>query len=101
MQVKYISTTDTARELRKALKDAFPDTRFSVRTDKYAAGASINVEWTDGPTRDEVDPIAHSFECATIDPLTDRRDIHTSEYNGERVCWGADFVITYRTVTPA
>ena len=40
------SLTETAKILRKCLKEAFPGVKFSVRGTR---GGSIRVGWTDGP----------------------------------------------------
>lgn len=38
MSNKYISCKDTAVMMRKALKEAFPGVKFSVRSDVYSGG---------------------------------------------------------------
>jgi hypothetical protein len=67
----YIGSTDTAKLIRAALKEAFPKTKFSVRTDKYSGGSSIRIRWTDGPTQVLVDRIAKSFAGSGFDGMTD------------------------------
>jgi hypothetical protein len=42
--VRY-TTVETAKEIRKALKAAFPKVKFSVRSHCYAGGASIDVSY--------------------------------------------------------
>ena len=69
--MSYISVTDTAKLVRKALKGAFPGTKFSVRSEKYAGGASIHVGWTDGPTTREVDKVVGVFAGADFDGMVD------------------------------
>src|ERR1700722_15654415 len=68
---EYVSTTDTAKLVRAALKKAFaspyPGVRFSVRSDKYAGGASVNVTWTDGPQIDAVDAVVKPYSGAGFD----------------------------------
>lgn len=97
---RYISATDTAKLMRKALKAAFPGQRFSVRTDLYAGGASINVQWTDGAPRCSVEKVAQRFAGATFDGMTDCKNHHASELDGERVHYGADFVFCRRDHSP-
>ena len=47
----YLRCAETAKLLlRAALKEAFPEVAFSVRSRTYAGGASIDVTWRDGPT---------------------------------------------------
>src|SRR5882672_5529511 len=59
--MNYISVTDTAKMMRKALKEAFPGIKFSVKSDKYAGGASIDVHWIDGPSVAMVDSLQTRF----------------------------------------
>lgn len=40
---EYLSCAETAKLVRKALASAFPGVKFSVRSQTYAGGASINV----------------------------------------------------------
>jgi hypothetical protein len=67
----YIGSTDTAKMIRAQLKAKFPNTKFSVRTDKYAGGSSIRIRWTDGPTQDLVDAVVKSFAGSGFDGMTD------------------------------
>lgn len=96
MAKKYMSPADTAKELRKALKEAFPGQVFSVRTHTYAGGASIRVRYVDGPGPQEVEDVARKFRGASFDGMTDMKSYHDSEHNGETVHWGADFVFVNR-----
>lgn len=43
-----------AQEIRKELKQAFPNTKFSVRSSNYSGGGSVDVRWTDFPTAEAV-----------------------------------------------
>jgi hypothetical protein len=43
MRDQYVSAAQTAKLVRVALKQAFPATKFSVRTSTYAGGASVRV----------------------------------------------------------
>ena len=72
-QTEYVSAADTAKILRKQLKPAFPDVRFSVRSKTYAGGASINVNWVDGPTEDEVNAVVKPYEGGGFDGMIDMK----------------------------
>ena len=65
-ETKYLSVVETARIIRKALKNKFEGTKFSVRSDKNAGGASINISWTDGPTSKEVEEIYITVRVLTV-----------------------------------
>jgi hypothetical protein len=105
MQVTRISTTDTAKLIRKELKHYFPATKFFVRSHSYSGGSSINISWFDGPMQNEVDAIAKRFEGASFDGMTDMKDYHNSFVILEgstlpiEVHYGADFVFTNRDMS--
>lgn len=96
---RRISCADTAKLVRAALKTAFPGVKFSVKSSTYSGGASIDVNWVDGPTAQEVDAIAKRFEGATFDGMIDLKEYHTSTLDGERVRFGADFVMSQREIS--
>jgi len=103
MITEYISVTDTAKIIRKELKANFPGVKFSVRSDKYAGGASINVGWTDGPHKFEVDAIVQDFRGADFDGMTDfkyRNDLIPDPVEGFKVVhYGANFIFTNRKMS--
>lgn len=70
-QIQTFTTKETATLIRRALKSAFPETKFSVRKDTGSACAWINVSWVDGPTDSEVEDIAHRYEGQRFDGMTD------------------------------
>lgn len=100
-QARWISPADTAKLVRAALKDTFPTVVFSVTSKSYAGGASISVHWTDGPPTGVVDKVAKRFAGASFDGMIDLKSYHTSALNGERVHYGADYVFTQRSYSPA
>ena len=55
---------ETAAALRKALREAFPGARFSVRMASGTAYGWLSVSWTDGPTVEQVDAVAAPFAAA-------------------------------------
>lgn len=105
----YLSCADTARLIRKALKREFPGVKFSVRSKTYSGGASINVDWTDGPTRRDVEAVAKRYQGATFDPMIDLKSSVVSELSyeddpardGEPVRFGADYVFCERSYSEA
>lgn len=95
MNTRYVTCADTAKEIRKALKTHFPDSKFSVRSHVYSGGASIRIYIESGNCDfHEVQAVGNFFAGATFDGMTDYKDYRTSEFNGETVYWGADFVFT-------
>ncbi|MEO8223008.1 MAG: LPD29 domain-containing protein [Specibacter sp.] len=97
----YISATDTAKLVRKALKENFPGTKFSVRTTKYAGGASLDVNWTGGPTTPKVDAVVKGFEGSEPDASGDFCDPVIHEKDGQRIQYGARHILTMRMITQA
>jgi len=103
--IRYLTVAETAKLLRAALKEAFPGIRFSVRSDKYAGGASIDVYWTDGPTPDQVEQVTARYRGADFDGMTDSMSYHDTllagpDGNVESVHFGADFIPVHRDLSP-
>lgn len=127
---KYLTCAETAKLVRKALKEAFPKVKFSVRSDVYSGGASIDVSWTDGPIQKTVENSIKKFEGSDFDGMIDlktyiehwlmpdgsvvvaRRYGHSySEQNfteqntqphpeAQLVSMGADFIFANRNLSP-
>ena len=95
----YICATDTAKLVRKALKENFPGTKFSVRTTKYAGGASLDVNWTGGPTTPKVDAVVKGFEGTEPDASGDFSDPVIHEKDGQRIQYGSRHILTMRMIT--
>lgn len=68
---RYVDAAEIAKMIRKTLKGAFPGVTFSVRTDKYAGGSSVDIGWTDGPTTSQVDARVSAYAGARFDGMTD------------------------------
>lgn len=64
--------------LRELLKRNFPGVKFSVRKD--GSGDTVNITWTDGPTRKMVDEIAGQFEGRRFNGMEDCEEIVTSDF---------------------
>lgn len=63
-----ITAPDAAVCLRAALARRFPGTKFSVRAD-----GSLSVNWTDGPSIQEVDQVAQNYSFQGFDGMIDMR----------------------------
>ncbi len=98
----YISAVDTAKLVRKDLKAAFPGIKFSVRTDTYSMGASIDIHWQDGPTADEVQKVVARYEGSRFDGMTDyKENVYQTDEQGRRVHYGSDYIHTHRHYSAA
>lgn len=62
---------ETAAALRKALREAFPGVRFSVRMSRGTAYGWLDVHYSDGPTWEQVRRIAHGFQRSQFDGMDD------------------------------
>ena len=60
-----------AKAIRMELKQRWPLTKFSVRSESYSGGSSINVSWELGPTGKQVEHIANKYEEGSFDGMTD------------------------------
>lgn len=100
MTRKTISTVETAKLIREALKVEFPGIKFSVTSKSYTGGSSIRVKWTDGPTTAQVDAVTDFYKGSTFDSMIDLKSYvdHTNEA-GETIHYGADHVFTDRDLT--
>lgn len=78
MKTQYLSCAETAKLIRAALKCAFPATKFSVKSKTYSGGASINVDWTDGPTDKMVSAVTEQFSGGHFDGSIDMATTHSS-----------------------
>jgi len=61
--------TESAKILRVELKQTFPETKFSVRVERYSMGESINVFWTDGASSIKVDQLLFKYEDISRDAM--------------------------------
>jgi len=98
---RYIDAAEVAKMIRQDLKVAFPYTKFSVKTERYAGGSSIDVDWLDGPTQKEVDQLIGFMHGASFDGMQDLETSHDSTYKGEFVHFGNSYLFTHRHYTEA
>ena len=96
---QYLSCAETAKLVRAALKESFPGVKFSVKSSNYAGGASINVDFVDGPTADQVSAVAKAFQGAYFDGMTDYKGSNYNSLDGQPVRFGADFIFVNRRFT--
>lgn len=68
---KHLSAAETAKVVRKILKTKFPGTKFSVRSETYSMGCSVNISWTDGPTTKQIDQAVGVLSGSGFDGMID------------------------------
>ena len=86
-----------AKHIRQDLANAFPGQKFSVRKTDYS---TIHIEWTDGPTQEEVEQIAgkHERNCTRDKWNDDLWDYTDSAFTA--VFGGVDYLHYYRKTAP-
>lgn len=70
MNYRQMDVVEVARLIRKELKSKFPGTKFSVRSDRFSMGESIDVHWTNFPTVKQVENHIKQYEHVRRDPMT-------------------------------
>jgi len=68
---KLTEAAEAAKLIRAELKKAFPNVKFSVRSNNYAGGDSVYVRWTDGPVWDAVTEITRKYQYGHFDGMED------------------------------
>lgn len=91
-----------AANLRKELAIAFPNTKFSVRSDSASMTNSVNYRWTLGPTAKAVAAIADKYEYGRFDGMQDLAFNDTSAFGEavEKVLGRAKYVSGSREIPP-
>lgn len=97
--MKKYTVTDTAKIVKSYLKEQFPDTKFSVKTEKYSGGQNIKIMWTDGIARTKVQEVTRRFSRNNQFAQERLGDRSIDTWEGEQVIWGADIVKWEREIT--
>lgn len=95
MKAIYEPAAETAKKIRRELKNKFPGVKFSVTSKSYSLGSSVYVSWSDGPGREEVCTVTNRFESSTFDGMTDMATSHGYMYEGQ-LYNGADYILVQR-----
>jgi hypothetical protein len=97
---KHYSLTETAGLIRKALKESFPDTKFSITTKRYTGGSNITISFTNGPLTKDVQAVCSAFEGAGFDGSTDSTYYNKARsFRGELVTFNRGYVFVTREIT--
>ena len=68
---KLTGAAATAAAIRTRLKKEFPGVKFSVRSDNFSMGNSVDIEWTDGPMGEVVEAITSQYQYGRFDGMQD------------------------------
>jgi hypothetical protein len=83
--------------IKKLLKKAFPRTKFRVRSDSFAGGNSVDIDWVDGPTRARVEELVKKYQYGRFDGM---QDLYESN-NVDRSLPQVKYVQAQRDISPA
>jgi len=75
----------TAKKIKERLTTLYPRVKFSVTSDTFSMGNSVDIRWTDGPTSDAVNAITKQYQYGNFDGMTDSYD-----YTGIDTALGCD-----------
>ena len=81
-----------AANLRTELKRAFPTVKFSVR---MSGGSAIDINWTDGPTTEQVEVISGKYQAGNFNGMEDKYE-RNSDNLWPDVFGGDRYVFTHR-----
>lgn len=94
---KEISThAKTAKEIRKELKTAFPNIKFSVTSESFSMGNSVNIQYEDGPQRRDIESITNKYQYGHFDGMTDMYEYSNKQEDVTQV----KFVTVSRKMNP-
>lgn len=62
---------ETAKLIRKELKEKFPNIKFSVTSKSYSGGSSVDIHWFNGVPAEQINAIVAKYEYGHFDGLTD------------------------------
>lgn len=60
-----------AKDIKAELKRAFPTVKFSIRSNSFSGGNSVDVGWDLGPTTRQVEAITRKYQAGWFDGMTD------------------------------
>ena len=85
---------EVAQTIRKELKEKFPGVKFSVRSESFTGGNSIDIYYTNGVPEDEVRKLVNKYESGHFDGMTD-----CYNYYSNRDYQTVKFVMVNRNIT--
>ena len=86
LQYERINYTvvETGKEIRRALKAAFPGVKFSLRGSRGTGYGWFSLDWTDGPTDRRVREVTGGFQSSYFDGMDDsNHQIPATMYAGD------------------
>ena len=85
--------------IRTELNRAFPGISFTVRSNSYSGGCSIDIGWYDGPTEKDVKAVSDKYQTSRFDGRDD--STHSTSTHWNAVYGGASYVSENRDISEA
>lgn len=85
-----------AKAIKQELARHWPTIKFSVKSENYSGGNSVNVHWAFGPTAKQVEQIIHKYQHGSFDGMTD-----CYHYSPTTTKVSAKYVFAHRDVPSA
>jgi hypothetical protein len=98
METIYESAAETAKKIRKELKVNFPGIKFSVRSQTYSGGSSVNVHWEDAPITEQVEAIINKFKSGSFNGMEDIYESTGYVFEGKKYN-GAKYIFAKRELS--
>jgi len=93
--MKISDHSQVAKMIRKDLKAAYPQVKFSVTSSSYAGGNSVNVKWENGPTSQMIEDLTDKYEAGKFNSMEDLYEYDHSKSGRPTV----KYIITSRSIT--
>lgn len=90
----YADRICATKNIKKELSLKYPNVKFSIKSETYSGGNSIDVTWYDGPTQKDVDSIIQKYNDHQTDETGDYRDPSNEVFN--ELFGGAKYVFSNR-----
>lgn len=93
----HSTAANCAQAIREELKKYFPGVKFTVRSENFSMGNSVNIGWIDGPTADQVTDHTSKYQYGHFNGMEDiyensnsRDDIPQAKFVQESRTMGED-----------
>jgi hypothetical protein len=65
------TAAEAAKAIKAELKKVYPNVKFSVRSDNFAGGNSVDIDYTDGPKIEEIEAITDKYQYGHFNGMID------------------------------
>jgi hypothetical protein len=87
----------TAKVIKKRLSALYPKVKFSVTSEVFSMGNSVDIRWTDGPMQETVEAITKQYQYGSFDGM---QDMYIYEAIDPSLgCEGAKYVQCHRKIS--